>query len=202
MPDMQPGVHYIIVQAISSGAEGTMDLTLRGAEQRTAEICNNGIDDDGDGFVDCNDRKCATDTNCQGSRCRPDKNLGLLPLGGSGLSAALQTSGAGDDQAKTCVLAPGGEDAVLGFELPGQADLTIEWAQVGSHALALYRADVVPLPCEANAFVQCTATKDLATGSFQVRGLAAGKYYLVADADRPGNEGGIIVQIAGVSSVE
>jgi hypothetical protein len=178
-----------------------MDLTLRGAEQRIGEICNNGIDDDSDGFVDCNDRKCATDTNCQSSRCRPDKNLGLLPLDGSVLSATLETFGAGDDQAKTCVVAPGGADAVLGFELPGQANLTIEWVQAGSHALALYRADVVPLPCEANALVQCTATKDLTNGSFQVSGLAAGKYYLVADADKPGNEGGVIVQISGVSSV-
>jgi hypothetical protein len=48
--------------------------------------------------------------------------------------------------------------------------------------------------------VQCTATKKLPTGSFTVSGLAAGKYYLVADADQPGNEGGVIIQISGVSS--
>ncbi len=29
-----------------------------------AEICNNGIDDDGDGLVDCADAQCASDTAC------------------------------------------------------------------------------------------------------------------------------------------
>ncbi len=30
------------------------------------EICNNGIDDDGDGFIDCYDGKCANDPSCAG----------------------------------------------------------------------------------------------------------------------------------------
>jgi hypothetical protein len=201
IPDLQPGVHYVIVQAVSSGNEGTMDLTLQGEAQRTDEICNNGIDDDGDGAIDCDDRKCATNTACQNLRCLPDKNLGLLPLDGSTRSVAVETSGAGDDQVKSkCVSAAGGEDAVIGFELPGTTDLTIEWAQVGNHALVLYRADSVPLPCEANQLVDCTQTKDLSTGSYPLRGLAAGKYYLVVDADHTGAEGGVIVQLSGHSA--
>ena len=31
------------------------------------EICNNGIDDDGDGFIDCYDKKCAGNAACAGS---------------------------------------------------------------------------------------------------------------------------------------
>ncbi|MBI1768437.1 MAG: hypothetical protein HYR67_08695, partial [Bacteroidetes bacterium] len=31
------------------------------------EICNNGIDDDGDGFIDCFDKKCANNAACAGS---------------------------------------------------------------------------------------------------------------------------------------
>jgi large repetitive protein len=31
------------------------------------EICNNGIDDDNDGFVDCFDKKCATNSLCDGA---------------------------------------------------------------------------------------------------------------------------------------
>src|SRR5689334_9464593 len=30
------------------------------------EICNNGIDDDGDGFIDCFDKKCAGNSACTG----------------------------------------------------------------------------------------------------------------------------------------
>ena len=33
---------------------------------QTVEICNNGIDDDGDGFVDCYDPDCSGDTLCEG----------------------------------------------------------------------------------------------------------------------------------------
>ena len=198
IPDLQPGVHFILVQAFASGDEGSMDLTLLGQSQRVLEICNNGIDDDGDGAIDCNDRKCATDPNCRNLRCLPDKNLGLLPLDGSTLSAAMQTSGAGDDQKQSqCVSKPGGADAVAGFELPGKTDLTIEWAQVGNHALVLYQADTVPLPCEANPLVDCRATTGASTGRYTLKGLTAGNYYLVIDADQPGSEGGVILQISG-----
>jgi hypothetical protein len=198
IPDLQPGAYYLLVQAFTSGTEGTTDITLRGASQRVLEICTNGIDDDGDGYVDCNDRKCATDPNCQNLRCRPDKNLGLLPLDGSTLSAAVQTSGAGNDQTKSgCVSSGGGQDAVIGFELPGDTLLTIEWAQVGNHALVLYKADTVPLPCEANTLKDCHATGGACTGSYTVSGLPYGKYYLVVDADKAGSEGGAIVQISG-----
>ena len=61
IPAMQPGAYYLLVQAFTSGSEGTVDLRLRGVAQRVPEICDNGIDDDGDGAIDCNDRKCATD---------------------------------------------------------------------------------------------------------------------------------------------
>jgi len=201
IPDLQPGTYYILVQGFTAGSEGTVDLTLRGAQQRILEICNNGIDDDGDGAIDCNDRKCALDQNCQSLRCRPDEDLGLLALDGTTLSAAVQTSGAGNDQVNsTCVSGPGGQDAVVGFELPGKTDLSLEWAQVGNHDFALYRADTVPLPCEANTLVDCKSTAGAGTGKYTVPGLAAGKYYLVVDADKAGSEGGVILQIAGTPS--
>jgi hypothetical protein len=201
IPDLQPGVHFILVQAFTAGSEGTVDLTLLGEAQRTLEICNNGIDDDNDGAIDCADRKCVTDPSCLNLRCQPAKDLGLLPLNGSMLAAALQTSGAGDDQTKTpCVSKPGGADTVAGFALPGATDLTIEWAQAGNHAFALYQADALPLPCEANTLLDCHATAGASTGSYTLKALAAGNYYLVIDADQPGSEGGVILQLSGVKS--
>jgi hypothetical protein len=202
IPDLQPGLYYILVQAFASGTEGTVDLTLQGESQRTLEICNNGIDDDGDGAIDCNDRKCATDPLCRSVRCKPDKKFGLLALDGTALSAAVQTSGAGDDQQKSkCVSGVGGADTVVSFSLPGKTDLTIEWAQVGNHALVLYLADsTAPLPCEANTLIDCHATANASTGKYTLSSLAAGSYYLVVDADQAGSEGGVILQISGLVS--
>ena len=123
IPAMQPGAYYLLVQAFTSGSEGTVDLRLRGVAQRVLEICDNGIDDDGDGAIDCNDRKCATDESCTKLRCRADKQLGLLAIDGTTASVAVQTSGAGNDQTKsTCVSAPTGADTVVGFSLPGKTE--------------------------------------------------------------------------------
>lgn len=53
------------------------------------EICNNNIDDDGDGQIDCDDGDCAEDDNCimAGSDYRLKDNISMLPYG---LSEALQ----------------------------------------------------------------------------------------------------------------
>jgi hypothetical protein len=199
IPAVQPGSYFLLVQGFTSGSEGAVTLSLRGASQRVLEICDNGIDDDGDGAIDCNDRKCATDDSCTKLRCRPDKQLGLLAIDGTTMSVAVQTSGAGNDQIKTaCVSTATGADTVVGFTLPGKTDLTIEWAQVGNHALVLYQADNAPLPCEANALIDCRATAAASTGKYVLKGLPAAQYYLVVDADKPGSEGGVILQVSGL----
>jgi hypothetical protein len=89
---------------------------------------------------------------------------------------------------------------VVELELPATTDLTIGWLQVGNHALELYQADVVPMPCEANKTIDCHATAGASTGSYPLKGLSAGKYYLVVDADKAGSEGGVILQISGLPS--
>lgn len=38
-------------------------------QTEAAEICGNGLDDEGDGFIDCDDVDCANDSNCQGPVC-------------------------------------------------------------------------------------------------------------------------------------
>ena len=201
IPSLQPGAYNLLVHAFTSGTEGTMNLSLTGTAETVLEICNNGIDDDGDGKVDCYDLKCAGDPSCEKLVCKPDKALGILKLDGTPTSAALQTSGAANKQAaSTCVSSTGGGEAVVGFTLTAKADLTIEWAQVGNHALVVYQELNPSLPCEANTSVDCHATADAATGSYKLTGLTQGKYYLVVDADKVGSEGGVILQISGLPS--
>jgi hypothetical protein len=201
IPSVQPGDYNFIVHALAKGDEGQVNLTLLGVKETVLEICNNGKDDDGDGAVDCYDRKCAGEPSCSKVVCKPDKELGILPLEGTITNAAVQTSGAGDDQKQSsCVSAQGGGDAVMSFKLTSKADLTIEWAQAGNHALVLYKEDEPRLPCDANIAVDCHATAGAISGKYQLTGLAIGKYYLVADADKLGNEGGVILQITGSPS--
>jgi hypothetical protein len=200
IPGLQPGQYNLIVEAFQSGTEGTVNLSLSGERELVQEICDNGIDDDGDGATDCADRKCVTSPLCAKFACRPDKPLGLLPLDGSLQSVAVETTMAGDDQHMTCASAPGGQDAVVDFQLPAKADVTIEWAQVGSHVLALYTDDGVLLACDAGTLVTCIPSAGQTTGMQTLKALAAGKYHLVVDADKPGSEGGVALQISGVLS--
>ncbi|MEA2700005.1 MAG: hypothetical protein QOI66_4276, partial [Myxococcales bacterium] len=198
IPSLQAGQYNLIVEAFQSGTEGTVRLTLSGEREVVREICDNGIDDDLDGATDCADRKCVTSPLCAKFACRPDKTLGVLPLDGNPTSVAVETSMSVDDQHMTCTSAAGGQDAVIDFQLPAKADLTIEWAQVGSHVLAVYSNGGVLLACDAGTLVNCIASANQTTGMQLLKGLPAGKYHLVVDADKPGSEGGVVLQLSGV----
>ena len=41
-----------------------------------AEVCDDGMDNDGDGAVDCGDTDCSSDLNCSGGVCNPAATLG------------------------------------------------------------------------------------------------------------------------------
>ena len=198
-PNLQPGLWNLVVQAYESGTEGTVSLTVTGVNTVAGEICNNGIDDDGDGATDCYDLKCAGDPTCEKLWCNPDEALGILPLNSTPTPVAVTTSRSTNKQAtSTCVSGKGGGQAAVGFTLTSKADLTFAWTQFGNHALVLYRQLDPSLPCEANALLDCHATVNAATGSYSVSGLEQGRYYLVVDADKPGSEGTVMLQISGL----
>ncbi len=201
-PNLQPGAHNLVVQAFTSGTEGTVNLTLTGIGETILEICNNGIDDDGDGATDCYDIKCAGDPTCEYLVCKPDEALGILPLTGTPTSVAVTTSRSTNKQATSaCVSGKGGGEAAVAFTLTSEADLTIQWSQFGNQDLVLYKVINEYLPCEANTpAVDCHATLNAATGNYSLTGLAQGKYYLVVDADKPGSEGTVMLQISGLPS--
>jgi hypothetical protein len=147
------------------------------------------------------DRKCVTSPTCEKFACRTDKALGLLPLDGMVASAVVGTAGAGDDQSQTvCASAAGGQDGVVDFQLPARADVTLEWAQVGNHDFALYSDDGALLSCEAGTRFTCISSAGAATGKSVIASLPAGRYHLVIDADKPGSEGGVVLQVSAKAS--
>ena len=127
-------------------------------------------------------------------------SLNVLALDGKPVSVALQTTMAGDDQHAACATGMGGQDAVLDFSIPARADLTLEWAQVGSHAFALYANEGPSLACDAGKLVACFAGNGQSTGKEVMKSVPAGKYHLVIDAHKAGSEGGVVLQLAGVLS--
>src|SRR6185369_1342710 len=176
-------------------------LTLDGERETIREICDNNIDDDGDGAVDCADLKCVTSATCQKFACRPDQSVGLLPLDGSPSSVVVQTTMGGDDQTHTsCASAAGGQDGDVDFQLPAKADLTLTWAQFGNHAFALYSDDGALLSCEAGQPFACVASGGQSAGTRVIPALPGGKYHLVVAADAPGSEGAVALQLSAVAS--
>jgi hypothetical protein len=201
IPGLQPGDYNLIVESFQAGTEGLVSVSLTGIREIIREICDDDVDNDNDGATDCMDRKCVTSPTCEKFACRTDKALGLLQLDGMVASAVVGTAGAGDDQSKTtCASAAGGQDGVVDFQLPAKADVTLEWAQVGNHDFALYSNDGALLSCEAGTQCACISSGGGSTGSKVIPSLPAGRYHLVIDADKPGSEGGVVIQLSAKAS--
>ncbi len=60
---LPPARYFLFVEAISEDATGTGTVTVRVADD-LSEICDDGIDDNGDGLTDCNDPECMTSQAC------------------------------------------------------------------------------------------------------------------------------------------
>jgi hypothetical protein len=201
IPELQPGAYNVIVQAFQAGSEGVVNLTLTGVQQTIREICDNGIDDDGDGAIDCADRKCVTEAICARFACRADQSAGLLPLDGTPISVVVQTAMGMDDQQRTsCVSAAGGQDGVVDFQVPALADVTMEWAQVGNHDFALYDNKNSLLACDAGMRFACVSSAGVATGTHVFTKLPPGRYHMVVDADAPGKESGVVLQFSAAAA--
>ncbi|MCC6746556.1 MAG: hypothetical protein IT371_02795 [Deltaproteobacteria bacterium] len=194
-PNLQPGKYYVIVEGFKSGSEGTMNLTLSATPDHAQEICNNKVDDDGDGKIDCQDSNCSSKPICQGQTCKPDQVVGMIPFAGAPRNVAVTTKGSVDDQATGCALG-GGEDSVVSLALPMKGDVTVDFAQFGNHVLALYKDGGPGFACDA-APVACQTTAGQPVGKVVFKGVQAGQYFLVVDAAAKGSEGSVVMQLSG-----
>jgi len=194
MPNLQPGTYYLIVQAFKKGAEGTVNLTVAATPDHAQEICNNGIDDDGNGLTDCQDLSCADKPICQGKACVPHVKAGLLPGSGSPVSAAITTMGAKDSFSTTCGQG-GGPDGVVSFSLAAPANLQVDYAQFGDHVLGLFDSKNTALPCDVSQR-QCQATSGQPMGQLSFSSLPAGDYSLIVEALSPGDVGSVVLKLS------
>jgi len=66
--------------------------------------------------------------------------------------------------------------------------------------LAIYPDAGSQLACDASASLACFPTAGALTGTHVFPRLPMGKYHLVVDADHPGSESGVILNVSGVPS--
>jgi hypothetical protein len=203
VPNLQPGTYNVIVQGFQPGTEGTMSLTLSVVDDRQLEICNNGIDDDGDGFIDCRDRKCITSQYCASSQCHADATINPVPLNGTSAFRLVQTAGAGVHADLSCVSMKGGQTSIIGITLTANADLTLQYQQIGNHDLAVFTNDGSELPCDAGTQLACVKGPGAnASGSTSFTDVPQGNYWLVIAADAPDgavqSSGSVTIAISGM----
>ena len=102
------------------------------------EICNNGIDDNGNGLIDCADPDCASAANCLSQNCHPDFNVGALVVNGMAKTVSFDTSTSTNNSLNlNCEGASGGKDVVVRFTLKETAGLRLDWSQSGDHVVGL-----------------------------------------------------------------
>jgi len=199
VPNLQPGTYNVIVAGFRAGSEGSVDLTLSVVDDRQLEICNNGKDDDFDGFTDCADRKCATSQFCANSVCKPDATIDPMPLTGTNVFKLLQTSMNGTKGAVPCATTPGGDAAVVQIRLTANADLNLTYNQIGKHDFQLYTRAGAQLACDAgSATGTCTKSVANTTGTTSWTNLPLGTYYLVIEADSPADAGSVNIALSGL----
>jgi hypothetical protein len=122
----------------------------------TTEICDNHLDDDGNGAFDCNDDQCASDPACLGVEICANG----LDDDGDGRADCDDDDCAGESSCVLDCTAPQDSGACIDWEsLPGAIDLENCWFACPNNDPACMQACSVQWPDAANQFglfVRCT----------------------------------------------
>jgi hypothetical protein len=190
---LSPGEYFIITQPFEPKGQGPVTVTL--STSHTPEICNNGVDDNDNGLIDCADPDCFNAPNCQNQECMPDFNVGTLVVNGPGKSVSFTTMGSHTGDNVTCQGATGGGDVVVKFSLGQAANVLLDFSQAGDTVIAL---EHFPAPGEKCDAEQITCFDPSGSGGATVAWgeLAAGSYEFIFKALKPGDEGHVDATIS------
>ena len=100
------------------GTQGDTTVTLSTGSSTAVEICNNGIDDDGNGLIDCQDLACQSAPNCAQSQCVADLNVGALVIDGASRTVTFNTTDGPNRYHPTCAGSSTAGDETISFTLP------------------------------------------------------------------------------------
>jgi hypothetical protein len=189
-----PGEYYVIVQPFEPAGQGPVTVTLSTGCAGTVEICDNGVDDNCDGLVDCADPQCVTAANCVKNECTPDFNVGALVVDGPAKMVSFDTSAADVENNLTCEAAKGGKDVVVRFTLKETAGIELRWDQSGDHVVGLFKQPNPGEPCDFNQ-ISCYDPSARTQDDVVWDNLPAGDYVFIFKATKPGDEGHIDASI-------
>jgi hypothetical protein len=184
-PKLAAGRYYLIAEPHEPLAQGSLSVTL--ASPTGPEVCNNGIDDNGDGRVDCSDELCAGNPSCASQLCVLQSDLGALVADGRQAQFDGDTRGTAAGNTLSCVQSSGGNDWVLGFMLHERAGVLLEWSETGQHVVALARLGTAGR-CD-DAPLSCLSSPKASPDPGWWPSLEPGAYALIFKATAPGAEG-------------
>jgi hypothetical protein len=193
---LDPGTYWVVVES-HAGTQGTTRVRLSTGSATVTEICNNGVDDDGNGLVDCQDLSCQGAAACTVRQCVTDVALGALVMDGPARAATFDTTGGPNRYHPTCVGASSAADETIGFTLPQAGGILLNYTQpgTGNHGFALFPAAGPGLPCDTSEN-GCVFPNNTGGGiSFANR--AAGRYILIVKARSQAEEGPVTVSLSG-----
>ena len=181
-PALAAGVYWVIVESYPS-VPGTTTVTLSTGTPATAEICANGKDDDGNGFIDCQDSACKSDPSCVSHQCTPDSDVGTLVVDGPSHRAQANLATQPDRYHPTCSGKVPGGDRAIAFTLAESAGLLVTFRHTGQSIFSLYSMPGPGLACDADQ-LSCAIEDDpnQASGSVAFPGLPAGRYVFIVKA--------------------
>ncbi|HXU68272.1 MAG TPA: hypothetical protein VN947_03035 [Polyangia bacterium] len=192
-PSLPGGHYYVITQAFEKAGQGPVTVTLSTPSMK--EICNNGVDDNGNGLIDCADADCVNDPNCVDQECKPDFNVGALVVNGPSKNVSFDTSAADANNDVSCEGAPGGKDVVVHFVLSEPAGILLRWDQTGDHVVALENMPPPGEACDSDQ-VDCYDPSGRTQDEVAWGEKPAGEYLFIFKALKPGTEGHIDAQIS------
>lgn len=216
-PDLTAGTYYLVVSDYNSESSLELDFTVALYGQGT-EICNNGVDDDNDGDVDCDDSDCDAlaycadevcdngsdddadgyadcldsdcvgDAACTGGVCAADLELGTIDSSDT-YDATFDTSAASDDLSMSCAT-NGAGDYVVSFSLDWPATVNVDLTQAAEddNYLGFFYEGGSGNTCLDQESLCLLANPTSGYLTLPVAPLQPGNYFFIVEANGTGGE--------------